>query len=63
MAVTKIIKIKASVESCIAYAVNGLKTNNGELVSCVGCDVESAAYSFLTALSNNDYHKNHDSVE
>ncbi|MBO4864185.1 MAG: relaxase/mobilization nuclease domain-containing protein [Eubacterium sp.] len=63
MAVTKIIKIKASVESCIDYATNSLKTNNGELVKCIGCELGSAKYSFLTALSNNDYHKSHKDSE
>lgn len=54
MAVTKIIKIKASVGGCIDYAENDKKTKNKEYVSYYGCGSNNAEYSFITALGNND---------
>lgn len=58
MAITKIIKIKNSPKSCIKYAINDVKTDNGALVSYFECQKDTADYVFNLANSMNKHSKN-----
>lgn len=54
MAITKIIKVKVNEKASIRYISDDLKTRNGELVSCFGCEKEDAAFIFKASLLAND---------
>lgn len=52
MAITKIIKIKVNTKAAIQYVANPEKTNEGNLVSYVGCSSSNADINFDIALRN-----------
>ena len=58
MAVTKIIKVHTNTKACISYVANDKKTENGILVDYVGCNKDTAAAFFQTALDSNHRMKN-----